>query len=283
MSNLTLGEWLADRRRNRNQHIDNPSAEAAILAADSLNLSRELVFTHPEYPLTEKQRVRLDLLWQRRLAGTPLPYLLGWWEFFGNRFLVSPDVLIPRPETEEMVSLALDWLNQREEVTLAADVGTGSGCIAVSLALRCPRLRVHALDISHAALKVARRNTRRHSVSSRVRCIQSDLLSNTQAVYPLILANLPYIPTATLGTLEVAREEPRLALDGGVDGLFEIERLLVQSRSSLAPHGLMILEIEETTGILALERAKKLVPEAQANLLKDLSGKDRFIKVEKGG
>ena len=281
MSDLTLGHWLTAIRLKRYTHIDNPSAEAAILAADALNLSREYIFAHPEHPISRQQRNQLDALWQQREAGAPLPYLLGWWDFFGRRFQVTPDVLIPRPETEEMVSMALDWLKDHPEAALAADVGTGSGCIAVSLALGCPRLRVHALEISPPAVKIARKNARCHAVSHKVRCIQSDLLAETRTVYPLILANLPYIPGSVLEGLDVARQEPRLALDGGADGLAVIERLLVQSRHSLAAGGLMILEIEETTGPRALERAKNLLPGAGVSLRKDLAGKDRFILVRR--
>ncbi len=281
MGKFTLRGWLAEIRQQKYPAIDNPLSEAAILAADALKLPRETILSHPEIPLSGAQRIRLMEKWKKRTEGYPLPYLLGWWEFYGLKFFLNSQVLIPRPETEELVLLALDWLRSQDGPVWAADVGTGSGCIAVSLAVNCPTVTIHALDISPEALKVARKNARAHQVSARIRFVHSDLFGNRKKKFDLIVANLPYIPTRILDHLEVARREPRLALDGGPDGLRFVKKLLVQSREVLKHKGQMILEIEETTGQSALQAAGQILPGWDITLRKDLAGRDRFLIINR--
>ena len=157
-------------------------------------------------------------------SGQPLPYVLGAWEFYGLTFELTPDVLIPRPETELLVEQALEWLADRPAPLLAADVGTGSGCIAISLAVHAPQLRLLASDLSWPALQVARSNLARHRVEGQISLLQCDLLPPLSLPFDLLVANLPYIPSPVLPGLKLSLSEPPLALDGGLDGLDFIRR-----------------------------------------------------------
>jgi release factor glutamine methyltransferase len=223
---------------------------------------------------------KLEQAVNRLESGEPLLYILGRKEFFGLEFLVNSSTLIPRPETELLVEHALLWLKENPDRLTAADAGTGSGCIAVSLAVHCPGLQVLAGDLSWEALQVARQNVLRHDVSSRVRLVQADLLPAAAHKIDLICANLPYIPTQTLHHLDVYGKEPDLALDGGPDGLDVIRRLVEQSRRILAPGGLLLLEIEASQGDAAVKLAAENYPTAKIRLQTDLAGNDRLLIIE---
>ena len=254
--------------------------DARTLISHLLGKPHAWVLAHPEQELTVDQARRLDETLERLSLGEPLPYILGHWEFFGLDFSITPDVLIPRPETELLVEEALAWLQANPGRRKALDAGTGSGCIAITLAKLVPDLSVVACDISERALQVARRNALQHTVSERVAFVQADLLSATSGQVDLICANLPYIPTSKLQELEVARHEPRLALDGGSDGVELIGRLVEQAGWLLAPGGLMLLEIEATAGGEALPLVARNFPGAKIELLPDLAGLDRLIRLE---
>jgi release factor glutamine methyltransferase len=159
----------------------------------------------------------------------------------------------------------------------AADIGTGSGCIPVTLAVYAPHLRFDAGDISMDALAVARSNAALHKVEKRIRFVQSNLLETLPGHYDLITANLPYIPIKTLTGLAVTHYEPNLALDGGPDGLQFIRRLLQQATTKLKPGGFMLLEIEATIGPATLACASEFWPNAAIRLEKDLAGLDRYL------
>lgn len=208
----------------------------------------------------------------------PLPYLLGEWEFYGRRFLVTPEVLIPRPETELLVELATAFGKEKKRFSVI-DIGTGSGVIAVSLAAALPEARVIASDISMAALKVARENAHLHR-QDRISFIQSDLIAPFKGQFDLICANLPYIPSRTLEKLDVAKSEPLLSLDGGASGLELIEKLLWQAKMNLADGGMILLEIESSLGGESQDTAKTIMPEANLRLHQDLSGKDRVLEIQ---
>ncbi len=161
---------------------------------------------------------------------------------------------------------------------MAVDVGTGSGCIAITLAAELPDLRVLAVDISLAALQVARGNAVQLGVTERLLCVQADLLP-AGGPYTLVCANLPYIPTAVLASLPVSRHEPRLALDGGPDGLALISRLLRQAPACLAPAAALFLEIEAAQGLAARSLALDSFPHARVDVVKDLAGHDRVLAI----
>ena len=175
-------------------------------------------------------------------------HLIGHWEFYGLDFGVTPAVLIPRPETELMVERAQAWLQQHPHLRRGADVGTGSGCIAISLAKQIKDLRVLAMDRSWEALQVARRNAVFHQVTERVAFVQGDLLTAVKGPFDLVCANLPYIPRSSLESLSVAHHEPRQALDGGSDGVSWIRQLIDDAPRWLSAPALMLLEMQYDQG-----------------------------------
>ncbi len=259
---------------------DSPALDAQVLLAHITEKRTSWVLAHPELSLSPKQRIKLEAALQALLQGIPLPYVLGHWEFYGLDFLVSPDVLVPRPETEELVEFGLGWLRDKKNVT-ALDVGTGSGCIAIALAKNIPDLKLLAVDLSSAALDIARQNAAIHWVDDQIQFIHSDLFSNLQpATFDLITANLPYIPSETLKNLDVYTREPSLALDGGKDGLKLIRRLVEEAPRWLAPDGLILLELDSSHGQAALKLASTIFPKSVIQLKQDLAGRDRFLAVQ---
>jgi release factor glutamine methyltransferase len=227
---------------------ETPGLDAQVLLAAVSGRGRSWALAHPEAHLTDEQTTALEAALLRLEGGEPLPYVLGKWEFYGLDFALSPAALIPRPETELLVEQALGWLRAHPGRRWAADVGTGSGCIAVALAVNIPDLKILASDLSAEALQLAGDNARRHEVWERLSLVQADLLPLAGRSFDLICANLPYIPSRKLKGLKVSAHEPLLALDGGPDGLDLIRRLLDRAPESLAPDGLLLLEIEASQG-----------------------------------
>lgn len=261
---------------------DLPDASAGILVliAHVLQQPKTWVLAHPEARLNTQARQQLSQLAQRFAQGEPLPYLTGTQEFFGLTFKVSSAVLIPRPETELLVEEALTWLQLLDRPARLLDVGTGSGCIALTLANQVLSLQGTASDNSAEALEIARANARALRVSERVTFLQADLIPENFPKYDLICANLPYIPTCKLGTVNSIAFEPETALDGGEDGL----RLLRPFFSLSAPHlqnpGLLLAETEAELGAETLALAQENFPEARIDLLKDLNQRDRLVRVQ---
>ena len=264
---------------------DTPALDASVLIAQVINKPRTWVMAHPELALTAEQQKDLDNSLTRLERGESFPYVLGHWEFFGLDFNVTSDVLIPRPETELLVEKAIAWLQESPVRRTIADVGTGSGAIAVSIAVNVPGARVLATDLSHKALEVAQKNAIKLDVINRIDFLQCDLLPSliesppTERHFDLICANLPYIPTETLHNLPIFGREPTLALDGGTDGLDPIRRLLNIAPDWLAPNGMILLEIESTRGIQALNLACDMFSEASIHLHQDLAGQDRLLEI----
>ena len=224
------------------QGVESPRLNAEHLLAHTLGMSKRMdLYLAFDRPLGEKERAPLRELVKKRSEGVPLQHLLGTVEFLGHEFLCDSRGLIPRPETEELVELVLKMAPEAENFL---DVGTGSGVIALSLALARPTAKVTACDISKAALALTSENRTRLGLEQRVELIESDLLSSVAGTFDVIVANLPYIPTAEIS--ELAREvlhDPVSALDGGEDGLRLIERLAEELPSHLSPGGLVALEI----------------------------------------
>ena len=266
---------------------NSPRLDAQVLLSHVTQQPRTWILAHNEYNLTPNQNHQLADAVARLEAGVPLPYVLGHWEFYNLTFNLSTDVLIPRPETESLVEMGIDWLKNHPQARNAADIGTGSGCIAVSLAVNIPDLRVNAVDISEGAIDIARSNAVKHGVIDRINVVQGDLLNQPPSDlldvtqhFNLITANLPYIPTETLHQLNVYQREPTLALDGGPDGLSLIRKLLQKAPPFLAPGGLILLEIEASQGKTAIELAQKYFKESTIKLHPDLAGHDRLISIQ---
>ena len=265
---------------------ESGSLEAQVLLARLLGRSRSSLLAHPESPIPESLRAEFASLIRRARSGEPLAYLTGTQEFFGLEFEVTPDTLIPRPETECLVATAASWLERRfadpafaAKPVCVVDLGTGCGCIAACLALRHPGLHVTAADFSRGALSVAARNFTRHEVRGRVRMVRADLLAPLRGPIDLLCANLPYAQTPILEGLSVLRFEPRLALDGGEDGLLLIRRTLGQSAPRMAADGLALFEIDATISAAATDLARRHFPQAAVSVEKDLAGLDRLLVI----
>lgn len=263
-----------------------PPRELQLLLAHVLNQSREWVIAHSEVELTPDQLERFKSLVAQAERGVPLPYLLGHWEFFGLDFIVTPAVLIPRPETELLVERAIILASQQSAISnpqsKILDVGTGSGIIAVTLATKLPNAQITATDLSPAALAIAKANADQHNVADRIQFIEADLLLPLfilHCSFDIVCANLPYIPSADLATLDVVKHEPTLALDGGPDGLNLIRRLLTDAPQLLAPNGAILLEIEYRQGEAVSALAREVFPGASITVHKDLAGLDRVVEI----
>jgi release factor glutamine methyltransferase len=239
--------------------VAGPRLNAEHLLAHTLGLKRMELYLQFDRPLGEAERAPLRELVRRRGAREPLQHILGAVEFHGRSFACDPRALIPRPETEQLVELALELLRGRPQPSIL-DVGTGSGVIALTLAAEAPAAAVTATDLSPDALALASGNAGRLGLTERVRFVQADLLPADGGAFDLIAANLPYIPAREIDSLspEVLRD-PRSALDGGPDGLDLIRRLVADAPARLAADGALVLEIGagQDAAVTALLEASK--------------------------
>lgn len=275
----SVGRALQEASGHLRAVSDVPRVEAEILMTHVLGTSRSTLLTHPERPLMEDQLVSYRALVDDRTLGYPLPHLTGEVAFYGLDIEVTPEVMIPRPETETLVELAL-----AHRPTAVIDVGTGSGCIAVALAKHLPGLAAYAIDISRPALAVARRNAERHGVDDRIQFVVGDLLDRRPAPVDLIVSNPPYVSADEWASLpsSIRHHEPRLALDGGPDGLEVIRRLLSQSQGLLEPGGAILIEIGANQGDDVRDIARTHFPREGATIRvhADLAGRDRVLEVQ---
>jgi len=236
------GEFLARKG------VDSPRLQIELLLAHVLQVPRLKLYLNFERTITDAEMETLRGLLRRRGKREPLQHLLGSTSFCGLEILVNPQVLIPRPETELLGERARRFLDAfgGTPTPTVLDFGTGSGCLAILLAVQCPQARIHALDISEAALNVARQNAARHQVAERIEFHVSDGFAGLPAGlrFDLLVGNPPYVPSAEIETLqpEVRRHDPRLALDGGSDGLCFYRRLAVEAAPFVAPGGRAMLE-----------------------------------------
>jgi release factor glutamine methyltransferase len=281
-----LSDFLEQTVSRLTSVSETPELDARVLLANILEKPRTWIEAHPEAPLTQSQLATAKKAVARLEKGEPLPYVLGHWEFYGLDMEITQDVLIPRPETELMVERAIKWLKVAPERRTIADVGTGSGCIAVAIAKNVPGAKVIATDISLPALEIAYRNVRMHGVENQIAFVQCDLLPSypdslpTDLHFDLICANLPYIPTRTLQELSVYEREPTLALNGGTDGLSIVRQLLDIAPEWLAPKGMILLEIEASQGMSAVSLAYDAFDNVEIHLHQDLAGHDRLLSIE---
>jgi len=270
----------------RTANVDEARREAASLLAHVVARDRTYLLTHADASLAHSDVSRLKAYVERRAAGEPLQYITGRQEFFNLDFEVTSDVLIPRPETELLVERALELLKETNAPQpLACDVGTGSGCIGISLLHEKRNLRVVALDISKPALDVAARNAARHNVRERLALVASNAftaLDETRALFDLIVSNPPYINESELPTLqrEVRDYEPRAALTPGADGLRIIKRLLADSPRFLSANASLLFEIGYDQHAAVEKLIDRQAWELQA-IHKDLQSIPRIVELRK--
>ncbi len=265
--------------------IDGDREEASIglnaILKKSLNKDQVWILSHADYELNTAQLNELDSHLKRLIDHEPLPYLLGEVEFYGTAFRVSPAVLIPRPETELLVEEVLAWMRQaeRKERLRLLDIGTGSGCIPISIMKIVADCRGVAVDISREALKVAQQNLVRNGLKD-LDLVQGDLITALDGKFNVVTANLPYIPSQELNKLRVAKHEPHLALDGGPDGLFFYRRLFASLPAVVAAPAICIFEIHHDQGLQIQEVAARYFQGKTVEIKKDYAGFDRFLKIE---
>ncbi len=319
-ADVTVGRAMAAaNQRLRNSQSETPRLDVEILLSHVLDADRASLYAHPERHLTASERARFEELIERRRRHEPVAYLINSRAFYGLDFYITPDVLVPRPETELLVEhtiLAAETLAGRAVLAPAsaprpvssnghgpgpfppyaqlfrstapragvqlADIGAGSGAVAISLAHHLPDAMIFATDISAAALAVARRNAHRLQVAQRIEFLQGHLLDALSHPVDIITANLPYIPSADIADLapDIANFEPRLALDGGPDGLRLIGQLLSQAPGRLRVGGMVLLEIGSDQGFLVMEMAHRAFPAAEVKIIQDFAGLDRVVRIQ---
>lgn len=274
----TIGSVLQAAKQQLADASPSASLDAQILLADVTSLSRAQILAYPERELTAEQTESYTALIARRMQGEPVAYLLGRKPFYDRELIVTPDVLIPRPETELLLEWALEIIDQ-DNLNTVVDVGTGSGALAVTLAALRPDITVYATDISTAALAIARRNA--EAQGAKVTFFEGDLLQpliERNVHVELVLANLPYIARDEVATLDVSRYEPVLALDGGEDGLDLIRRLVTQSPDACTPGATLLLEIGADQGE-ALQAFDQWPQVENAQVRRDYAGLDRLARL----
>lgn len=262
----------------------SPRLNAELLLMFTLGCDRAYLFAHPERELTSDETARYDQALAQRASGIPAQYITGHQEFWGLDFVVSPAVLIPRPETEHVIETVLPLARQIPRPKIV-DVGTGSGCIAITLAKELPNAEVHATDISADALEIARANAMRlggeQASISNIEFQQTDLLSGfAPASFDLVLSNPPYVGESEADTvqLEVRKFEPRQAVFAGPKGTEVIERLIEQAQGVLKPGGWLVMEI---SGSIAEEVSRLLNGWSEVSITRDLQGIPRVVKARR--
>lgn len=272
-------DWTTAHLRKHGS--ETPRLEAEILLAHTRQCPRIQLYVHYNAELTDDERKTMRDLVRRRAQSEPVAYLVGHREFFGLNFRVTPEVLIPRPETETLVLEVISAAKQRPGMRIV-DVGTGSGCIAVSVAVSLPEATVTAVDVSPRALEVARENAARHGVAERIQYIEGDLFATLAAgeTFDMIVSNPPYVADGEMETLpaDVRLHEPALALRAGPQGLDVISRLIAGAPARLSPQGMLLLEIspEQAPAVRHLLATSGSF-ESAVKTIKDSFGKERVI------
>lgn len=269
--------------RFNEEAIESASLDAQLLLSHVLGVERTWLFAHHEHPLTPEQAESFTTLIMRRMRHEPIAYLLKRKEFYGLDFIIDQRVLVPRPETELLVDHVLDEIPLfKHKPVYIADVGTGSGAIALSIAANNPDVRVFAIDISEDALDLAESNVLRLDTRQQVTLLCGDLLTPLSEPVDMIVANLPYISSKLYAVLDpdVRNYEPRLALESGPEGLDAIRRLMEQASFYLRPGGQIFLEIAYDQGKMVETMAKQYFPQAHfIRVYKDYHDHDRIVRI----
>ncbi len=264
----------------KNNNIPEPFLNAELLVAHTLGINLSGLYTKMEEELSPEITESYNLLLKRRIKFEPLQYILGYEEFYGRKFVVTREVFIPRPETELLIDIVKKYYDGSENFCLL-DIGTGSGNIAITIKKEMPSIKVFATDISPSAIRIARLNAERHGVRDGFFLLSSDLLSALKPAdtFDIIVANPPYIPTGRIDSLqpEIKLYEPEEAIDGGIDGLDKIRRIISSAGLYLKKNGRLIIEIDCTQGESVLSLSEKTGQFKNAEIQKDLAGFDRFF------
>lgn len=266
------------------EQVPSPPMNAELLLRFVLNCDRAYLFAHPERELTSDEHSRYQAALAERARGVPAQYITGHQEFWGMDLIVTPAVLIPRPETEHLIETVIELQELesalRKDHLRIADVGTGSGCIALALAKELPNAEIHATDSSPQALEVARANAARHQLERRIHFHHTDLLATLTPPFDFIVSNPPYVGESEEDQvqLEVRKFEPRSAVFGGATGTEVIARLIPQARNLLRPGGALVLEVSGTIAdqVLALLKGWD-----QPNVIPDLQQIPRVIRARR--
>ena len=261
-----------------NHHIEDASLEAEILLRCILEIDRARLYTELDKDLTESQLTKYLNLIERRCQGEPSAYITGHREFYGLDFIVDSNVLIPRPETELLVEKALEF-SGNHQISTIADVGTGCGAIAISLAINLNDVKIYGLDASEKALEVARENRRKHGVSGKMELLQSDLLKSLPSSVDMIIANLPYIKSSEVPGTGPVSFEPVMALDGGPSGLAAIERLCRESVGKIRDNGVLLLEIGQGQADSVKGLVSQIYPAANIKVYLDDASIERVMGI----
>jgi release factor glutamine methyltransferase len=273
-----LLEWTAGYLERKG--VESARLEAELLLAHALGCTRMQLYTRHDEEPPEGQRARFKDLVQRRTQGSPVAHLLGRKEFFSLELEVGPEVLVPRADSEWLVTECLRLAREAAELEVL-DVGTGSGCLAVALAHRHKGARLTATDVSAAALAVARRNAARHRLAERITFLEGDLFAPLPAgkAFDFIVSNPPYIPRAEIATLapEVREHEPRLALDGGEDGFAVFDRLVAAASAHLKAGGHLLIEIHSGKEEESRARVERIAGYELGKTVQDLAGRPRVL------
>jgi release factor glutamine methyltransferase len=260
--------------------VPSPRMNAELLLMFALGCDRAFLFAHPEREITSEESERYDKALAQRASGIPAQYITGHQEFWGMDFIVSPAVLIPRPETEHLIEAVLPLARPMPHPKIA-DVGTGSGCIAIALAKELPDAEILATDISPAALEIARANAARHQFQDRIQFHETDLLSRLETKnFDFVVSNPPYVGESEEDEvqLEVRKFEPRDAVFAGSTGLGVIERLIPQAQAVLKPGGWLVMEISGTI----VEGVKRFLSGwDKVQITNDLQGIPRIVAAGK--
>jgi len=286
--NVIVGEGLnSGIARLRSAGVPSPRMNAELLLMFTIGRDRAFLYGHPEQELSAEEQVRYEDAVRQRSAGIPAQYITGHQEFWGMDFIVSPAVLIPRPETEHVIETVLDHVGRTrpERSGMApppatprvADIGTGSGCIALALAKELPQAEIHATDISSRALEIARANAARLELESRIRFYQGDLLAGFEPhSFDFVVSNPPYVGESEEDSvqLNVRKFEPRNAVFAGPTGTEVIERLVLQAHEVLKPGGWLVMEI---SGTIASQVRELLIDWNEVQITNDLQGIPRVV------
>ncbi len=274
---MTLKQALSHAREALAAHnIEEAPLESELLLRHALKLNRVSLYLNLEKELEPPEEEIFRQLVERRLSGEPTAYITEHCEFYGIDFYVNRNVLIPRPESELLVEKTLA-LARNGAIDRIADIGTGCGAIAISLALNLPHVRIYATDISSSALEVAGMNCQRYGLENRIQLLQGDMLEPLPEPVKLIVANPPYVRRKEISQLTF---EPPLALDGGADGLDKIRKLCRQLKDKLQPGGCLLLEIGQGQGKAVIELLRQLFPPAKIEVTSDFAGIDRVVSLE---